>query len=216
MGIVCGKGINDMPYGWASANDRNYRVYNLWCGMIKRCYSEKVHERHPTYKNCTVCERWLYLSNFVEDIKLIDGYEYWLNNPNQRISLDKDIKSNGINKCYCLEQCQFVSHAENTKQMLKTRDNEQFTGENNPMYNKHHSEETRAKMKKNHYDCKGKNHPQATLIDRFTPDGVCVDTKYQFEYVAMGMGFTASGISSCCTGRFKTYKGYVFKYHKDK
>ena len=35
------KGINDMPYGWISADEWNYRVYNLWYGMIQRCYDKK-------------------------------------------------------------------------------------------------------------------------------------------------------------------------------
>lgn len=88
-------------------------------------------------------------------------------------------------------------------------------GENNPMYGKHHSEETRAKQSetmkgKN----KGKNNPQATLVDRFDKQGNYIDTKYQFEYVQLG--FNKSGISSCCKGRHKTHKGFIFKYHEDK
>jgi len=35
----------------------------------------------------------------------------------------------------------------------------EMSGENNPMYNKHHTEETKRKMKENHANFKGKNHP---------------------------------------------------------
>ena len=125
--MVYGVGVNDMPKGWTVENEYNYRVYQLWKDMIKRCYSNKFHEKFPTYVGCTVCVRWLTLSNFVEDVVKIDNYEYWRDNPNQGISLDKDIKSNNQNKCYCLKNCMFVSNAENTRQANRAR-----TGEKNP------------------------------------------------------------------------------------
>ena len=61
---------------------------------------------------------------------------------------------------------------------------------------------------------KGEKNPGATLVDRFTLDGIYVDTKYQFEYVEE-LGFSASGISLCCKGKRKTHKGYIFKYHNE-
>ena len=57
----------------------------------------------------------------------------------------------------------------------------------------------------------GEKNGRATLVDRFDKQGNYIDTKYQFEYVAMG--FTAGNISKCCTGRRKSTGGYVFKYH---
>lgn len=119
--MIYGKGINDTPRGWMIANDKNQRIYNTWQSMFCRCYSEKYHERKPTYKGCTVCKRWLLLSNFIEDIKLIDGYEEdkFLNG---ELELDKDIKSNGANKEYSLDNCMWVSKSENAKQSNKTMD----------------------------------------------------------------------------------------------
>lgn len=206
--MVYGIGINDMEYGWTKANEWNHRVYQVWQDMLRRCYSEKEHERHPTYIGCVVCERWLKLSNFVEDIVKIDNYEYWRDNPNQRISLDKDIKSNGISKCYCLEQCQFISKSENSKQAMKTRDyddikgeknpmfgrtgekNPMFgkTGEKHPMYGKHHSEETRQKLSEiNKGKYKGENNPRArkvVMIDEPTKQ-----TVFTFKYKKQAIDF---------------------------
>ena len=187
--MVCGKGINDMPRGWRKANNWNYRVYEVWKGMIQRCYSEKYHERQSTYIGCVVCERWLTLSNFVKDITKIENYELWLNYPNQRVALDKDIKSNSTNKCYCLENCCFTTIEENCRQANATRDNTYLQ------------------------DRTGEKHPRATLVDRFDKQGNYVDTKYQFEYVEMG--FHAGNISHCCKGRLKSTGGYIFKYHKE-
>ena len=38
--------------------------------------------------------------------------------------MDKDIKSNGKNKCYCLEECVFITNEENAKQARKTDSDE--------------------------------------------------------------------------------------------
>jgi hypothetical protein len=32
------------------------KIYDTWCGMLERCYSEKEQERRPTYKGCSVDE----------------------------------------------------------------------------------------------------------------------------------------------------------------
>lgn len=76
----------------------------------------------------------------------------------------------------------------------------------------------------------GEKNGRAILVDRFTLDGIYVDTKYPFEYVQLG--FNAGGISSCC-GWYacgedinewhkirkgypvKSVKGYIFKYFEN-
>lgn len=128
---VEGVGINDMPYGWTTKSELNRRIYGCWRGFLHRCYNKKYQKKYPTYKSCYVCDRWLLLSNFVEDIVKIEGYKYWLEHPNERVALDKDIKSNGNNKCYCLEQCMFVAIETNTKQANDTRNYEEMKGSNN-------------------------------------------------------------------------------------
>lgn len=130
--MVCEKGINDMKIGWIKEDEWNERVYRTWAHMLERCYCKKYQEKHPTYKGCYVCERWLKLSAFVEDIVKIENYEYWLNNPNERIALDKDIKSNNKNKCYCLEKCMFVNPRENSKQALKNENRKRLFDKEHP------------------------------------------------------------------------------------
>lgn len=92
----------------ASDKGKDTREYKVWSNMIHRCYSNECQ----SYKDATVCERWLCFANFLEDLPLIEGYELWRDNPNQRIALDKDIKGNG-SKIYCLENCKFVSCSDN-------------------------------------------------------------------------------------------------------
>ena len=103
-------------------NGKPTREYGLWHNMLTRCYSEKWHEECPTYKECSVCERWLVFANFLEDLPLIDGYELWRDNPKQRIALDKDSKVEG-NKVYSLENCCFISQSENSKERIARNGN---------------------------------------------------------------------------------------------
>ena len=109
------QGINDMP-------NCDKRVYNLWFQMLRRCYDESQHKRRRgrTYAKCEVCERWKVLSNFAEDIMLLEGYNDWINKAGY--CLDKDIKVPG-NKIYKKECCQFVTQSENIRDITKRNPN---------------------------------------------------------------------------------------------
>lgn len=114
------KGINDTSHGWGN-NKINKLIYRKWYSMLERVYSENLHKKSPTYINSTICLEWHWLSKFAEDFKNIDGYdeEKFLNG---ELVLDKDIKSNGENKEYSLENCMLVSNEENIKQANSTRE----------------------------------------------------------------------------------------------
>ena len=110
FGVAC-LGVGDFV---TSVNGKPTRDYNLWKNMLNRCYSGN----YPTYENVTVCERWLVYANFLEDLPLIENYEFWKNNPNERIALDKDLKQQGVeNKVYSLDTCKFVTISENSKEV---------------------------------------------------------------------------------------------------
>ena len=153
--MVEGKGINDMPWGWRTQNRWNELVYEKWRGMIRRCYNEKDLNRNPTYRDCFVCDSWLTLSNFIKDFPKIEGYDHNLF-LERKLSLDKDIKSNGLNKCYSLDNCMLVSLEENVRQMTKTRV---------------FSDESRQKMRENHANYKKENHPRARKVAQYSLDG---------------------------------------------
>lgn len=85
-----------------SENRKSTRVYNTWRHMLQRCYDEKLHEKHPTYKNCKVCKEWHNFQNFAKWYK--DNY-YEVGN--EKMCLDKDILFKG-NKIYSPDTCIFV------------------------------------------------------------------------------------------------------------
>jgi len=101
-GLVYGHGINDASYLTIIKIDGKYircPFYRKWHSMIQRCFSEKHDRKHPTYRNCTVCEGWLYFVSFKSWMKTQD----W----NSK-EIDKDIIKPG-NKLYSPETCCFVT-----------------------------------------------------------------------------------------------------------
>ena len=85
--------------------------YNLWRGILARCYSIRKHDsRSNSYLYASVDERWHCFVVFIEDIKLLHGYDRWLDG--EDMQLDKDLFGNGI---YSRETCIFLSSSENNK-----------------------------------------------------------------------------------------------------
>lgn len=100
MKLVYGVGINDCPRGTTKKD----KIYKVWSGMLKRCYSEDYHKQRPTYIDCKVCDEWLTFSKFSEWVKTQD----W-----EGKQLDKDIITPG-NKVYSPDNCMFVTQAINS------------------------------------------------------------------------------------------------------
>lgn len=117
--LVYGVGINDADYvvkvSEADYSGRNpsggYKkklvwvcpFYRVWTDMLGRCYSDKLQEKYPTYKGCSVAQEWLTFSNF----------KGWMGKQDYKDKqLDKDILLEG-NKVYSPDTCVFVSCAVN-------------------------------------------------------------------------------------------------------
>ena len=106
--------------GQGICNTTNHpKEYSTWIDMIHRCYNLKYHKKYPTYKDCTVDERWHNFQNFCEDIQYLEGYKEWKENTNKNAwHLDKDIKIEG-NKIYSKDTCMFVTIQENNRKAHK-------------------------------------------------------------------------------------------------
>lgn len=65
-------GIND-------SSNCNKRIYNLWFGILRRCYDTTQHKRPKgkAYADCEVCNDWKKLSCFERDIKTLSNYDKW-------------------------------------------------------------------------------------------------------------------------------------------
>lgn len=103
---ICGRHKKNKIFGVAifdynniiKKNTIEYKSYTVWYSMIRRCYSYIYQKNKPTYEGCTVCDEWLYFSNFKKwfDENYIEGFQ-----------LDKDIIIRG-NKVYSPQTCCFV------------------------------------------------------------------------------------------------------------
>ena len=105
--LVQGVGINDVGYktSWRDIEGKVHRCpfYTRWCSILSRCFSTHFHKKNPTYKDATICQEWLYLSNF----KLWMESQDWVGK-----DLDKDIITYD-NKLYSPETCVFVDKSVN-------------------------------------------------------------------------------------------------------
>ena len=94
------------------------RIYNLWFQMLRRCYDEEQQGRSKgrSYKGCTVCKRWMTLSNFANDVPYLIGYQSWRDY--HGYCLDKDSMIPG-NREYSPTACCFIPYTENIREANK-------------------------------------------------------------------------------------------------
>lgn len=109
--------LNDMPKGWMNKSELNMRIYYLWKAMINRT-TEQYWQKYPTYSGTTVDDRWRILSNFVNDIKDLEGYDKWVAASSRQMMLDKDTIIEG-NKHYSKDTCRFITHTESNQDVSR-------------------------------------------------------------------------------------------------
>ena len=220
MKKVQGHGINDMPYGWYSENEWNKMVYRKWYDMVRRCYNEQVHktENGKCYVGCTVCDRWLTLSNFVEDVPKITGYdrEKFLNG---ELHLDKD-KKKDKNKHYIIDYCTWLPGPENCSLANKGK---QFSEEHKQKLSeankgKQLSEEHKRKLIENS-GMKGKlgsDNPSSKKVVQYDKQTLeLIKIWDSLSDVTRELGINTGNISECCKGKRKSAGGFVWKYVED-
>ncbi|MBC5836796.1 hypothetical protein [Flavobacterium muglaense] len=81
-----------------SVDGKNIKSYEKWRDMLRRCNCEKTLIKHPSYKDCYVCDEWHNYQNFAK---------WYYENNIEEYQLDKDILKKD-NKCYSPETCLFV------------------------------------------------------------------------------------------------------------
>ena len=92
------------------------RLYDLWSNILRRAYGGYK----SSYKGVTVEKRWHSFTNFLNTIHLVEGYDRW-ERGDEKMHLDKDIKSGGLCKEYSVENCSFVAASENVTESLMRR-----------------------------------------------------------------------------------------------
>lgn len=103
--LVYGVGVNDSTTSTGSSKKRE-PAYALWKCIMSRCYG-KTRLKHATYANCSVCDDWIFYSNFKK------WFEDPANGYKKGYHIDKDILVRG-NKVYSPNTCCFVPPEINT------------------------------------------------------------------------------------------------------
>jgi hypothetical protein len=119
MRLAHGVGINDADYPiYTTINGTTIKCpYNtIWSVMIQRCYSERFQDKYPTYKGCTVDDRWIRFMQF-RDWMMTQDWE--------GKSLDKDIIVPG-NKVYGPDTATFVTRDTNQFIVDRSRSRGQY------------------------------------------------------------------------------------------
>ena len=182
MKIVLGVGINDAEYKvtynkcpieiTVSGNKKREHCpyYRKWKAMLSRCYSEKSHNKYPTYKECVVCEDWLLFSNF---------RKWMITQEWEGLQLDKDLLVFN-NKVYSPETCVFIHRKVNN-----------FLEDSIECHTPYWSEE-RGKYTVSCRDPMGKHSP---YLGRFTDlseaEKVYKDKKYEYACALAGSEYVA-------------------------
>ncbi|MFZ9728571.1 MAG: hypothetical protein ACO3CD_06115 [Candidatus Nanopelagicaceae bacterium] len=94
--LVFGVGVNDVLIPGFSKT----KIYRKWVDLIRRCHDPRWWVKWPGYRDCTMAEEWLYLSNFKEWVETWDDWE--------TKELDKDVLIPG-NKHYGPQTCLMVN-----------------------------------------------------------------------------------------------------------
>ena len=109
--LVCGVGFNDKTKP-VFVDGKKVKEYKLWQDMLKRCFSEKLQTRCPTYKGCNVSDNFLNYSFFYDWCQEQIGFGK-VDEKGRSWCLDKDLLFVG-NKTYSETTCVFVPQEINT------------------------------------------------------------------------------------------------------
>jgi hypothetical protein len=89
-----------------STNQKHHKEYQIWEGMLDRCYNKITQNKQPSYSDCSVSEYFLYYPNFKDWCNKQIGFKS-VDDKGKSFQLDKDILVKG-NRVYSTDTCCFV------------------------------------------------------------------------------------------------------------
>ena len=135
-----------------------------------------------------------------------------------------------INKGYNISSYGGSSYKQTEEHKKKI--SESLTGEKNPNFGKHFSEETRKRMSDNHADLSGENHPMfgkhhteetkskmsksshSKPVLQYSKEGELIAEYLSTKEAERQTGCYHGHICKCCKGKYKSCGGFIWKYKK--
>lgn len=104
-----GKGEYSATYIDDKGRKSNTTSYEVWRGMLRRCYDTK-YKRYPSYggRGVVVCDLWLNYQNFASWYE-----EAELSKKSKKLAVDKDLTILG-NKVYSPDNCELIPYEINS------------------------------------------------------------------------------------------------------
>lgn len=208
---------------------KNTRIYEIWCGMKKRCYNKnsKSFEKYGA-KGIIVCDEWKndFLNFYNWSVK--NGYS-------ENLTIDR-INNNGN---YEPSNCRWITHREQQRNrsnniylehesQIKTL--AEWCAIMNEPYNKIHSRIKSSLYHNGKFDFDDLFFPKPTKriyteryynrkhytrpINQYSKDGKFIK-RWNSIAETQNYGFNKNAIVACCKGTYKTSGGYVWKYAED-
>lgn len=216
IGMTCQEPIKRWKYGWGYKNNHHFD------SAIQK-YGWDNFEHEILFTGLTQDEA------SIKERELIEKYKS--NNP----EFGYNISSGGYGGR------EGVPQSDEAKRKVSEANKGRFAGEKNyfynihrcqeenPFYGKHHSEETKAKLsnlrsgEKKSDDFKrkiskattGENNPKAKTTLQYDLNMNLIRIWDYAKLAANTLNIQKSGITSCCRGDRKTYKGYIWRYQDD-
>lgn len=202
------------------------RLYNIWCGMKRRCNNPK-DACYPRYgaKGISVCNEWLHNFSAFEQWSLANGYS-------DTLTIDR-IDNNGN---YSPDNCRWITHDEqqrNRSNNVRVEHNgesktisewSRLLGISDKTLYKRYDSAIKhkgfcvyddllitAKYQPIYTERYKNRKPRSSrIVEQYSLNGEYICSLSLVE--ARDKGFNARNIHNCCAGRSRTACGYIWKY----
>ena len=194
-------------YGW-----RNIHTDEWYIGQTSQTMKRRIHSGYESCKKFyEAINEWGWPS-FEENILRLctsrEEADYW-----EKYYIEK---YNSIEKGYNISHGVHDGNGHIWTEEERQERSDRMSGERNPYYGKHHSEEIRKKMSENNAMKGFLNAPWISRkVYQFTKDGQLIAEYPSAAEASRQNGIHRSSIFVCCKGKRKTAKGFRWMYASD-
>ncbi|MSS07081.1 hypothetical protein FYJ38_00310 [Clostridium sp. WB02_MRS01] len=185
----------------------NTKLYNVWKGMKSRCYNHN-HLHYDKYggRGISICEDWLVFDNFYK----------WATSSGYQEGLSIDRENNSGN--YCPDNCrwsnQIVQNNNKRNNVIVEYNDENYTL--SQLANIANMDDATLKYRIEHFGNIDKAiHTKVgceKVVEQYDLDERFIKRWNSVSEAEKTLKLCTGGISRCCNGKLKSFKGYLWRY----